>query len=187
MVISVGDANDPVNAQNKLLVIANFDPAALFVPASCEVDVSNSFFVAAGSECTSSLVVDNVDGKLTLDIVLKNGATGSGYGELARLRGTLAMEELLKQATVGEGDQPDRLLVFPNPANESIHAVLPRNHGGTVSLHDSWGRVVLEGAVSRTESKVSLPVAGIPSGYYYLRVRGDGHPYSVPVLIGGGQ
>ena len=77
----------------------------------------------------------------------------------------------------GSGIHPDQLSekiisVGPNPAHESIRLFLPDGLIGThkASLMNGCGQEVLELNLPAGQQVISLPVAGIHSGFYYLKI-----------------
>lgn len=74
-------------------------------------------------------------------------------------------------------NQTDGILdIFPNPANAqlTVSAILGQKEEGTLwSVHDATGRMVMHGQTSseHLRSGLSIDLAGISSGLYYITVR----------------
>lgn len=65
--------------------------------------------------------------------------------------------------------------VFPNPANEKVWIELPENFSHSeVNVFNCLGQQVLSEHYTN-QSKVSLNISHLPSGFYYVRIGGDNH------------
>ena len=70
--------------------------------------------------------------------------------------------------------------IYPTPATHEL--VVERSAGsppGAATLYDLWGRVVL--ATTLTQPRSQLGVGELPSGFYVLRIAGEGRSYKVVV------
>ena len=60
--------------------------------------------------------------------------------------------------------------LFPNPANDLVHARLPNTDGGILDLFDATGRVVRSLRLPRGAAIATVDVAELPPGIYDLRL-----------------
>ena len=70
--------------------------------------------------------------------------------------------------------------IYPTPATHEL--VVERSAGSppaVATLYDLWGRVVL--ATTLTQPRSQLGVGELPSGFYVLRIAGEGRSYKVVV------
>ena len=70
--------------------------------------------------------------------------------------------------------------IYPTPATHEL--VVERSAGSPpalATLYDLWGRVVL--ATTLTQPRSQLGVGELPSGFYVLRIAGEGRSYKVVV------
>ena len=64
--------------------------------------------------------------------------------------------------------------VFPNPFGPQLHVRLDRPRRGSILLYDALGREVLSREVTGPSSRLTLAVADLPTGMYYLVFREAG-------------
>lgn len=76
-------------------------------------------------------------------------------------------------STLQEGPFAGQLVVYPNPAREQVHVLLQGRAGQIIywTLMDLAGRPAMMGEV-QTEQWI-IPIAGLPPGVYYLRLRSE--------------
>ena len=75
--------------------------------------------------------------------------------------------------------------VYPNPATDQLHLILPKAPGTRALLFSSQGRLVrsLTGADRPGTGEARMDVADLPRGFYLLRVVGCGRVVTVQVQL----
>ena len=73
---------------------------------------------------------------------------------------------------IGSGDIPgDDLKVFPNPADDFVHLIIPgKESSGVLSIMDMSGREVLQQACDHKET--GLDVSSLSEGIYLIHFQG---------------
>ncbi|MBP7515772.1 MAG: T9SS type A sorting domain-containing protein [Flavobacteriales bacterium] len=114
---------------------------------------------------------------------------GSCYTLTAQISGTAFMPsgELEGGETfVDETSTDGMVAVFPNPAREAVHVVIPAGaNGTTVEMMDATGRVALSFAsqAMNAEQRIVMDVRDLSAGIWFLRVIQDGTPTVQRVVI----
>lgn len=77
------------------------------------------------------------------------------------------------------------ILMGPNPARELVRVFLPAEESGihTVSLVNAYGQVVMSELFPAGMHEISIPVARIPAGVYYVRIVGENGPLKTGKLL----
>jgi hypothetical protein len=104
-----------------------------------------------------------------------------GYNDyrlaLINLDGTQQLSGI-KRVYIG---QPDKIVVFPNPAKDNLTIENPSGLGGKVMLYDAGGRAVLKQMLTGYGS--TLFTGGLAAGVYHLViVQQDGSQYQQQIL-----
>lgn len=82
--------------------------------------------------------------------------------------------DTLVVGTVGlAGDPIQQLGVFPNPAHQEVTIVAPLSTASEIHVSDVTGHVVLQTSFP-VGGRMTLPVAELPSGTYFVSVPGSG-------------
>lgn len=90
----------------------------------------------------------------------------SGYG------GTILLSSDSVTAVPEYKKQPQRLLLYPNPANKNITIEIPgMKSGGRISLMNLWGHELINDRF--TGSGTVLDISGLPSGIYIVKVMSE--------------
>lgn len=173
LVVSIGDANKQVSNQSSLTVTIPYNTSLLTEEGTADVEADNSFFVDPGSQFSYTVSVDEVKGEITLDIDLPSPATGSGYGELARIKGIMVLEDILKKPFSDIESTREGIKVFPNPSEGRLNIELPGDHQGIVRLYNISGQMVSEQRFESTDSQLQLDFEGMSSGRYWLQFPGS--------------
>ena len=90
--------------------------------------------------------------------------------------------QLTKRTTKEWGDD---MLIFPNPAKESVSIEVKGSKGKQVDIKvfDRLGVLRLERSVKPSTARISLDVSSLSHGYYYVRVQVEGKYMGVKTLI----
>jgi hypothetical protein len=94
---------------------------------------------------------------------------------------TVGLSEVLS----GEGAA---LVVMPNPATDNAQAVLNVKAGGKVrvDLVDVLGRTIVglhQGDLPQGVRRIDIPVSGLPSGLYFIRMMQEGRSEVVRFVV----
>ena len=84
-------------------------------------------------------------------------------------------------ASIGDIDEGQDILMYPNPASKTVFIELGDAHLAEIRLFDMQGRMLREAA--KSEQGFSLPVEGLPAGSYLLRIAQGGRLYSRKLVV----
>lgn len=186
LVVSVGDASHQVSSQSAITVTIPYNTDKLTPEGIAEVEADNSFFVDPGTQFSYSVEVDESVGEITLEIDLPSPAVGSGYGELARIKGIMVLEDILKKPFSQLETTNSGIQVYPNPigmASSQLNVTLPNGHLGMARLYNLTGQLMIEQQFESGQASLSMNLSGLSAGRYSLQVPGDGLNYSVVVEV----
>ncbi len=117
---------------------------------------------------------------------IRNGNPGFLFGIEADSAGTTATSaSYILSATVGlpQIDSPTgSLQVFPNPANDKVHVLLPELlHSVTLTITDEQGRMVEQ--LNRSKNDLWLDVSRYTAGWYLISADSDVLHYTTKLLV----
>jgi hypothetical protein len=98
----------------------------------------------------------------------------NGQGTVEAAVDDFRIFDLNPASGIAETVSEDRLVVYPNPADESLHITLPEGSGeGTISLYDVTGRMVANVAIQPDLLRYEVSTRLLPVGQYLLTVQTD--------------
>lgn len=138
-----------------------------------ELNGDSTVWVQEGPESIGNVVVDMLDYR-AVDKWLVVGTHGNGIYTTHLSSAPSAGVSTVKDNADGPG-----LRVWPNPAADqtTLSYHLPAASHVSVTLVDHTGRVLHtlhDGAQQKGEHRLEVSLAGLPSGLYYLCLRGEG-------------
>jgi hypothetical protein len=107
-----------------------------------------------------------------------NGGTALGGNNTTVVKFTITV---LLDDQINETTATNDLEVYPNPAKDYIHIVIPDNSVKTLTIIDVTGRIVLEEAV--TSDQLIVNVSDLPSGIYIIIAKGDDKVFKSRITI----
>jgi hypothetical protein len=182
LIVSVGDASNQVSSQAGITVTIPYNSDMLAPEGTQEIDAGNSFFVGS-NQFTYSLEINESTNEITLGIDLCSPATGSGYGEIARVRGLVVIDDLLKKPLQEAKTANSEPVIYPNPTQGNLNIDFPGHGPGTAQLYSFSGQLVLEKRWSNDLTTVAMNVEHLPAGQYWMRVSTEGTSWSKAVQI----
>ena len=163
------------NKERDRAKIMNIAPRYPYVYYLKETWLGNVWSVPDSIENNSYTYVNTIDLQQVID--RRKGFSGNMeyfrkniYGNFIHLLPALATHAPLVGSTS----------IYPTPATHEL--VVERSAGSppaAATLYDLWGRVVL--ATTLTQPRSQLGVGELPSGFYVLRIAGEGRSYKVVV------
>lgn len=107
---------------------------------------------------------------------LSNTVRAEGRGTIVQPDASVKTEDLVLR--------PNVLQVFPNPAKENIHIIVPMdNEKGQYKITDLQGRVVSVGNIAQGENAHQIPVTNMNSGIYFIELIQQNTLYTGKVII----
>lgn len=85
--------------------------------------------------------------------------------------------------------QVEKITIKPNPADQSVTVTLPDTYArvameGRVALYNVYGSILFVQTVPAFETSVTLRLAEVPKGYYFVQIRlNNGKSVSLPLVI----
>ncbi len=70
---------------------------------------------------------------------------------------------------VGSWKNPERMEVFPNPAQKTIH-LSGLQGNGSITVHDQWGRICLTAGPSLITSDMAIDISTLNPGIYFVQI-----------------
>jgi O-glycosyl hydrolase len=111
--------------------------------------------------------------------VTNNGGTALGGSNTTVVKFTITVVSVVNG--IEETKAINDLEVYPNPATDYIHIVIPDNNVKTLAITDVTGRIVLEESI--TSDQLTVNVSELPSGIYIIIAKGDDKVYKSRVTI----
>lgn len=128
---------------------------------------------------TSWLTTDEVDINFEKGAnIIRTEYSGPGTGYLFNVNWLSIGYK--KPVTVSVNNS-DEIKVYPNPAENTLHIMLPENGLKSISIYNLAGQVVYSTETQQTNHQVD--VSGIQTGLYVLHVKDDAHSYSSKVEV----
>ncbi len=107
---------------------------------------------------------------------LSNTVRAEGRGTIVQPDASVKTEDLVLR--------PNVLQVFPNPAKENIHIIVPMdNEKGQYKITDLQGRVISVGNIAQGENAHQIPVTNMNSGIYFIELIQQNTLYTGKVII----
>lgn len=100
-----------------------------------------------------------------------NPRAGAAYYRIRQVDqdGKSTLSKVVMILFVQKGEQ---LILFPNPASETVHILLPQNSDKTsIEVYDNMGHLIKSLQSSVNQNIVSIPVQHLPKGSYYVIVK----------------
>ncbi|MEZ4687060.1 MAG: C25 family cysteine peptidase [Bacteroidia bacterium] len=94
---------------------------------------------------------------------------------------SLALSRMRYPASIGDIDEGQDILMYPNPAGKTVFIELGDTHPAEVHLFDMQGRMLRE--VAESEQGFSISLEGLPAGSYLLRIAQGGRLYSRKLVV----
>jgi hypothetical protein len=74
-------------------------------------------------------------------------------------------------------------VLFPNPAKDVVHLLLPENYiAEQIAISDANGRLIKTISLMNRASVHSIPVGGLKKGYYFISIKNNGSQKTMPFL-----
>jgi hypothetical protein len=110
-----------------------------------------------------------------------NGGTALGGNNTTVVKFTITVLSVAPITGIEESTAAIDMEVYPNPATDYIHVVIPDNSVKTLTILDVTGRIVLEEAI--TSDQLTVNTSDLPSGIYFIIAKGNNKVYQSRVTI----